>query len=77
MKYKIDDVVLCVNKSTHILRGSISYSITINKYYTIIKEDNIHCYIINDNGSMGVYKGEHFKDKSEVREIRINKILGI
>jgi hypothetical protein len=77
MKYKIDDVVVCLNKNTRILRGIISYPITINKYYTIIKEDNINCYIVNDNGKMGVYNGEYFKDRIEIRDIKINKILGI
>ncbi len=77
MKYKVDDVVLCVKTSTYILRGTVSYPITINKYYTIIKENNNLCYIINDNGGMSSYKGEYFKNKSEVREIKINKILGI
>jgi hypothetical protein len=77
MKYKVDDSVLCISKATYILRGTVSYPITINKYYVIIKEDNNLCYIINDNGGRSSYKGEYFKNKSEVREIKINKILGI
>lgn len=77
MKYKVDDSVLCISKAKYILRGNISYPITINKYYLIIKEDNNLCYIINDKGGMSCYKGEHFKNKSELREIKINKILGI
>ena len=76
--YKKGDFVKCKSIRISLLRGFITYPITLNKLYEI-QRDSQYCDIINDRGITVTFepiKAEKlFMNKSEIREERLNKIL--
>ena len=75
MRFKEGDIITCINNKVKILRGNMTYPITIGKNYTVLVNHNIFCHILNDKENKGVFIGNMFKTKDEIREDKINQIL--
>jgi hypothetical protein len=67
--------VKCIDNKN--LNGNIVIGITIGKIYDVIGQDKYGYNIINDdNSKLWNYPEEYFRPLSEIRNDKINKLLG-
>jgi hypothetical protein len=50
-------------------------NITVGKFYDVLHKEHCEVFVRNDKGRISSYGLNRFADKSQYREIQLNKIL--